>query len=187
MPKSCFIIYGALIQSIFLVLLLLLLLLYKSYTLHLTKVFLNMRIYNCHTVPLFYKSVLVKLYAVKLTLDFSLEILWNLLMCIINIIMHLYILTRVGPDTFLARIPDIRQISNAGYPADFKCRILDIRLISNAGYPIPSWISGQRLISGKLPDIRLDNRISGIINQPDIRPNPNIDKIIFVNICMKQL
>ena len=53
---------------------------------------------------------------------------------------------RVGPDTFLA-----------GY------RIPDIRLISNAGYPVTGRISGQRRISGKYPVIRPNYRISGRI------------------------
>ena len=57
--------------------------------------------------------------------------------------MYVYILeSRVGPDTFLA-----------GY------RIPDIRLIFTAGYPVSGRISGVDRISGRLPDIRPDNRI----------------------------
>ena len=41
-------------------------------------------------------------------------------------------------------------------------QIPDIWLISNSGYPVPGRLSDQRSISGKLPDIRPDNRISGI-------------------------
>ena len=44
-------------------------------------------------------------------------------------------------------------------------RIPDIQLIYNAGYLVSGQISGQHSISGKL----LDNRISHIRNQPDIR------------------
>ena len=48
-------------------------------------------------------------------------------------------------------------------------RIPDIRLISNIGYPVPSGMSDQRSISGKIPDIRPDIEngwISGQIGYP---------------------
>ena len=85
-------------------------------------------------------------------------------------IIHRQDLEEIYPQKNLAKREQeiLLYLEKVGLWAGYFFRIPDIRSISNAGYPVLSLISSQRQISCKLLDIRTDNRISGIRNQPYI-------------------